>query len=320
MMAQKRNVAVLVAGLLLILCGAIFLGVNLWGILLPWQAILKLLFPCLLLLAGLLKLIRHFAWNEEELLNRPGKASLLGGIFWTSLGSVILLDLLGVLDTLAFFGTYWPIILIIYGLGKIIDYYRLRTASRLRTGEIFGIVFIAVFGWSLARISEAHLPLIAGLGLEGIPWSIPIASPVAKHQFKVNEALDINGIESIEIRNLYGDVQVESSVDGSAEVELRKVVRVDSEAVARELANQVSILQERGNNLLLIETNRKALGDKGKQLNTHLVLSLPAELQARVVNGYGDVRIEERKAACEVENSYGKVTVDKIQGDVLIRG
>jgi len=319
-MVKKRNVAVFVAGLILIAAGAVFLAVNIWGLPVPWKLVLKLLVPSLLILAGLMKLIRHFTWNEEELLNRPGKASLLGGIFWTLLGLVILLGVLGALETLGFFGDYWPLILIIYGMGKIIDYYRLKTASRVRMGEIFGVVFIAAFGWSLARISEAHLPLIADLGLERLPWIISLDSPVTKYRFETKEPLDIEGVESIEIHNLYGDVQVETTGDGSAEIELQKVVRDDSETVAQEIAQEVSIVKERSENSLIIRTNRNDLGEKGKKLNTHLVLSLPEELRTRVVNSYGDIRIEQRRGACQLENSYGKIVANEIEGDVSISG
>ena len=319
-MAHKRNVAVLVTGLLLIFCGAIFLGINVWGIPLPWLLVLKVLFPSLLLLLGLFKLVRHFTCSEQELLSRPARASLLGGIFWTSLGLVILLDVFGVLDTLGFFGAYWPVILIVYGLGKIVDYYRLRTASHVRIGEIFGVVFIATFGWSVARISEVPLPLIADLGWEGIPWSISLDPPVAKHQFGVKEALDLTEIETVEIRNLYGSVEVASTIDGSAEIELEKIVRGDSEAVAKELAVQVSIVQERKENSLLIETNRKELGKQGRRLNTNLILRLPDQLQTKVVNSYGDVSVEGRSADCELENSYGKITATNIRGDVSMKG
>ena len=103
-------------------------------------------------------------------------------------------------------------------------------------------------------------------------------------------------------------------------VELQKIVRGDSEAAAKELAVQVLILQERKENSLLIETNRKALGKQGRRLNTNLILRLPDQLQTKVVNSYGDVRVEGRSADCELENSYGKITAANIRGDVSMKG
>ncbi len=319
-MTEKRNFTVLAVGLLLIVGGALFLAVNIGGLTVPWWLLLRLIVPGLLVLVGLIKLIRHFTWGEEELLNRPGKASLLGGIFWTFLGSVILLDIVGVLETLGFFGSLWPLILILYGLGKIVDYYRLKTASRVRMGEIFGVIFVALFGWSLGRLSDAHLPLIADLGLERIPWIISLDSPVTKHEFKTLETLDLEGIESVEIHNLYGDVEIESTGEGSAAVELRKLVGDDSKMVAQEIADEVSIVTERSGKLLVIGTNRRELGDRGRKLNTYLLLTLPEQLQTRVNNSYGDVRVGHRKAACQLENSYGRIVAEEIEGDVSISG
>ena len=317
-MAQKRNLAGLVAGLLFISFGVVFLAVNVWGFHLPSTTVLKLFIPSLLILAGLRKLIRHFTWKEEELLNRPGKASLLSGVFWSSLGLVFLLDVLGVVETFGFFGNYWPLVLIAYGFGKIIDYYRLKVASHIRVGEVFGVIFIAVFGWSLGRISEAHLPLLPNLGWGELPWVISLDSPLPKHKFETREELDILDIESVEIRNLYGDVEIESAPTGGAEVELVTVIRDDSETVAQEIALEVTISKERSDDALILSTNRKELGRKGKKLNTHLTVRLPEELSIRVVNSYGDIRVKQRRGNCQLDNSYGKIVVDEIRADLSI--
>ena len=237
-MNGKRNLTVLVAGLILIVAGALFLAINIGGLSLPWVLILKLVVPGLLLLVGLLKLIRHFAWSEKELLQRPGRASLIAGLFWTSLGAILLLDVLDVLDTFRFVGTYWPLLLIIYGLGKIVDYYRLTQAAHIRLGEIFGVVFIAVFGWSFGKIADAHIhlirdvPIFADLDLEGWPLTISLDSETETFTFETSKSIDLSGVEQVEIRNLYGDVRLLPSNDGSPSVQLKKEVRGDTESAA----------------------------------------------------------------------------------------
>ena len=159
-MAENKSLAPLIIGLVLLILGVVFLAANLQKIDLEsffdlyGISVWKFAITALILLVGLSKLYRHFFWEEAELLKRPGRSSLLGGIFWTSLGVISLLDLLGYLHGLAFFGRYWPLILILFGLGKIVDFYRLQGRLRFRPGEIVGLIFIIFLGLASAKAAE----------------------------------------------------------------------------------------------------------------------------------------------------------------------
>ena len=325
-MNGKRNLTVLVAGFILIVAGALFLAINIGGLSLPWRVIFKLVVPGLFLLVGLLKLIRHFTWNEEELMQRPGRASLLAGLFWASLGAVLLLDVLNVLNVFRFVGTYWPLLLIIYGLGKVVDYYRLTQAARIRVGEIFGVVFIAVFGWSFGKIADAHIhlirdvPIFADLNLEEWPLTISLDPETETFTFEASESIDLSRVEQVEIRNLYGDVRLLPSDDGNPSVELKKEVRGETESAAAKIADDVLILLESAESRLVIESNRKELGDRGKKLNTHLIVRLPDHLPAKVSNSYGNIHLKQRRGDCDLENSYGKIEVREVQANLNVAG
>ncbi len=53
------------------------------------------------------------------------RPSLLGGLLWTGLGALFLLRNFGIgPDIWSLAARYWPILLILLGLGKVIDYYR----------------------------------------------------------------------------------------------------------------------------------------------------------------------------------------------------
>src|SRR5512140_2718039 len=86
------------------------------------------------------------------------RPSLLGSLLWIGLGILFLLRNFGIgPDFWSLAGRYWPILLILLGLGKVIDYYRKKDGVSLRIGEVLIILLILLWGSALTRISTSHL-------------------------------------------------------------------------------------------------------------------------------------------------------------------
>src|SRR5439155_26565622 len=90
--------------------------------------------------------------------HKPRPTSM-GGLLWTGLGVVFLLNSFRIgTGVRTMVGRYWPILLILLGLGKVIDYLRQKEGVSLRVGEVFGIFFLLVVGSAVTRI-HSHFPL-----------------------------------------------------------------------------------------------------------------------------------------------------------------
>ena len=312
-----RSTSTLLAGLLLILVGALFLMVNFTQFAISWVVFLKIVLPALFVFAGTRKLIRHYTWSEEELLQKPGSAGLLSGIFWLSLGIVILLDIFNLVDALGFIGFYWPVLLIVFGLGKIADYYRLTSRMQIRTGEIFGVVFVVVFGLASSQLSRAHFPLLEELRWD-LPWPEGLETSGERFRFELEDEIPSEGLLAVEIENLYGDVQVKSGDAENVKIQLVKVVLGDAREEALEIAEQVLIVTTPEDGILRVATNRSDLGERGRKLSTHLTLTIPETLPVSIKNKFGRVLMTDRLATCSVQNSYGKVELNSIEGSLDI--
>ena len=249
----------LIGGVVLILLGGLMLAVNLEMVELRWVT-LRFIFPLLFLLAGIGKLLRHFTWSEEELARRPGKTSLLGGVFWTFLGVVLAADLLGAVETLSFLGSFWPLILIAFGLGKILDFYRFAGRFQVRPSEIFGLIFILCFGLVCRVLDNAHMVLASeSLGLGDLfPFAVEIDD--TRHRFESTVTVPVQGAQAIVVNNLYGDVQVEPGPDDSIEVRLTKVVLRPNADEATALSDRVRLDAAPQEGQLVIGTNRQETG------------------------------------------------------------
>ncbi len=316
----KRSFTPLIIGAALVLLGGLILTIRLVDFQIGWEW-LQFVLPILLLVWGVSKLLRHYLLDPAVLADRPGKAGLLGGLFWSAVGLVWLLDLLGAVPGLEFFGLYWPVVLILFGLGKIADYYRSQGLLQVRAGEIIGVLMLILVGVLCGLVARAQFPLITlpSIDLGGRHVSLEGWFD-EKYSWKETESVDAQGVQQIEIANLYGDVIVQGHGSKTVEIELTKAVLASSKEEAEQVSDQVRVTVERSEEgSLRISTNRKEIGQSGSRktlFKSHFRLSLPEQVPVRVTNQYGDVRVQRLNADCTIRSSYGQVIVDGLVGEL----
>lgn len=317
-MAQKRSLTPLIVGPLLILMGLLFLAANVYRFDIPWLRWMWYLFPALLLLLGITKLLRHFLWEHSRLLKNPRKGGLLSGLVWTTIGVFWILSLAGFTGLLDFFGLYWPLLLVLFGLGKIIDYYRFHGKLQFRAGEVIGVLFLILVGLIVPTIANAHFPLLEF----PISWTdddLKIGEIMGKrYSWSTTETVPANDLREIEVTNLYGNVTIGSGSQDSVEISLTKEVLEQSEEAAEAIAERVEITTSVDGAILRVGTNRSELElDKGR-FKSHLKLKVPKQINVRVSNKYGELRVSDIDGVCELSNTYGDVVVARVIGNTEI--
>ncbi len=313
-----RRAGTLIVGLILILAGTLFLLSNLISFRVDWVLLFKITVPVLCVGVGLSKLVRHYLAPLDELSRGGRKSSLLSGLFWLFFGFVIFLDILDVIETLSFFGLWWPVLLIAFGLAKIADHYRIPGGIQVRVGEIFGVIFILVFGLACNRLARAHLPLIDDFTWGDVTVSLPVGLEGERFNFESTQPLQLDGIESIQVENLYGDVVVEPAPSAEASLRLVTRVRAENQQQAADLNREVVLKLNQADGRLKISTNRPDLGEKGRGVGTTLLLQLPAALPVSISNSFGAVRVSRRSAPVHIDNSYGDVQVSSQTGSLTV--
>ncbi len=318
-MADRQHYGPLILGLIMVVLGSLFLAANLVDFRVDWLYWLRFVLPTLLLVVGILKLLRHFSWDADRLAQRPGKGSLLSGLFWAAVGLIGLLHLAGVLGGLSFFGLYWPFLLVLFGLGKIIDYYRLEGRLQFRATEVIGLILIILLGVGAGHVSRAHWPLLR------IPlWSgdgdFGIGDLVGeKYVWAEEESLPASALQQIEISNLYGDVRIQGGSMESVDVRLTKEVFEASEEEAKGRADQVRLINERTGNTLRLKTNREDLDLDKTRFKSHFEITLPPQVAVTVKNAYGNVRVSDLEAPCTIDLRHGDAVVENLSGELELQ-
>ncbi|MFB3902939.1 MAG: DUF4097 family beta strand repeat-containing protein [Acidobacteriota bacterium] len=313
-MSNHRSVVSLVLGIVLVLLGGLFLAINVFRVDLNWLQVIRMAIPVLLLFIGLLKLIRHFTWDAARLQENFGKSSLLGGIFWTAVGAVGLLDFLGVVVFFSFFGSYWPGLLILFGIGKIVDFYRFSGGLQFRASEVVGVLALMLLGFVAGKIGGLEPGFRAFADWpRGWVWH---EQDRDRARIESHQETSAAGVEAVQIENRYGDIQVEPGLEDKIDVGLTAVVRGESERRANEIGRKVEITLQREGKLVKIGTNRSEAQNRDYPLSTHMRVLVPKQTQLNVKNENGSVTVQGISAAVQVANSYGPVTIELITGSV----
>lgn len=319
-MSHRKTAGILIGGVLLVLLGVALLLVNLGYIRIDWRLTARLVLPGLFLLFGLFRLVQHYTLHPDPNSSVPVRYRLLSGLFWTALGSILILDVYDRLDSVTFIGYYWPALFIIFGFGKIGDYYRFGGNVRLQTSEVFGLLFIVFFGITCRLFAESHWPLVRDWLEDEMAVEVPESWAGNRFQFESTEDIDPKGATSLLVEHRYGPVVVEPGGGSRIEAVILKRVRARDVEAARRVAESLLLLNRRKDSTLVLGTNREDLGQTGKEISTELRLGVPRDLAVTIRNQFGDVTCRRLGAPVTVANEYGKIEVREVSAPVEVSG
>ncbi|HEY3128806.1 MAG TPA: DUF4097 family beta strand repeat-containing protein [Acidobacteriota bacterium] len=310
----KSSRAPLVLGLLLVtLGGLLFLGtVFHWQI---WAAPWHFIGPLLLVIAGVSSLWRYFSYTSDQALQGVRRR---GGVVWGSFLIFIAVSWFGGaqkwFNPFQFIGKFWPLLLILIGLGKVLDFYRLKGRAQFRFGEVFGVLVIILIG-----VAAAQAPTDLGsLGPWMGPWVFTESNPFAGPSLTFTEEKSFPvQPHKIDVTNRYGNVHVTRGKSNEVSVVLEKVVYQESEQKAREIANQIELVTD-GSNEFTLRVNRRELEDRNYRFKTHLEVRVPEKAAVTVDNSYGSIDANDLDGSCAINSSFGPVRVEAVRAPVVI--
>src|SRR5688572_17196642 len=257
-------------------------------------------------------------------MSRPRSAgSFFWGLILIAAGSIFLLKNLGY-DVPVWTGIarYWPVLLIVWGVIKLIDYARLKRAGD--TGPLFGagevvlLIVVIMSGTALSAAANmspdfAELFEIADIDL----WDITGNS----YHFTEHHEHDAAGASSIEIFNRYGGVEVVPADTDRIIVDVDKTVIAQNEAEAASLSKEYavySIVQDGSRYQVISNYNRDQNRVRGRRFKTSLVVKVPKRSTISVDNRNGAVDVSGLTGDQKITNSFGSVKLTRITGAVSI--
>lgn len=218
---------------------------------------------------------------------------------------------------------YWPVLIIFWGLGKLVDYFMLRgtdqaaTVSRLTAGDIIGIFFLILLGTSLStlvtKIPSPHFPF------DNTEFGCLFGREFEFSQ-EVKQALPAPGGRVQPFTLVVDGNRSNLAVTGVAGSEIhlaakKKICAQDNDEAFRSSEAYQPVLEPTAAGYAFRWRTQAGESDA---LQADLDFQVPAAAGVKLTTRHGDVRVSSVQGAVEINLSGGDATVAKVGGDVRV--
>jgi DUF4097 and DUF4098 domain-containing protein YvlB len=274
----------------------------------------------------------------------PRRRSFAGPVVLITIGVVFLLGNMGVLgwrNIGELFARYWPLLLIIWGLIKLFEYWHAQRegyrASGIGVGGVFLIIFVIILGSAATGVWKY------GGALGDREWEIdgePICFGICnKYTFTSTQERDFPAGSSLRVVNERGDVKLTASNDNKVHVVTNSTAIASSQDEADKMnqARQPKITIE--GTVVIVDSTGTGGVTNANRARVNMEIQVPRKAAAdimtlrgdvHVIGRDGDVKAESKRGDVQIEDVNGKVeahlrrsgdiTASKITGDVSIEG
>src|SRR6185503_3169594 len=249
---------------------------------------------------------------------RPPR-SFAGPVVLIIIGVLGLLGTMGMLEfhkIFLWFAHYWPALLILWGVIKLIEYQQ-ASRSGIRTGGIGAggvglIVFLVVAGLTATSLSRVDWQRM------GEEFNVGGDNPWWGHSYNytddVQQAFPAGG--SLKVTNEHGAVNVNASDDNQIHVSIHKRINAERQDQAdrwdKDTKPQLTVAGQQ----LTLDANTKGAGDHW--INTDLDIALPRKAMVTISSRHGDISIMGRDGNATVTSQDGDVSVTDLKGGLTL--
>jgi len=253
---------------------------------------------------------------------RPRRRSFAGPVVLIILGILFLmvtmhqlpLQRLGTL-----FAHYWPALLILWGVIKLIEYQQAQRdgvpARGIGAGGVFLVIFIVVAGLIATQASRFNWGEIR----DNMNIDDDDINNLFGETYNYDDRLEQDlppGATSLRVNNDHGAVRVSFADDKKISVTVRKRVGAESQSDADKYNAETKPTITTTGGVLTLETRTQAAGDHAVQ--SDLDISIPRKMELHVISRRGDVSVTGRTGDVEITTHNGDVSVEDVIGNVKL--
>jgi hypothetical protein len=247
--------------------------------------------------------------------------SIAGAFVLIIVGVVFLLGTMHVLSVPRLwhlFASYWPVLLILWGVIKLIEHMQAQRegtrSSGIGAGGIFLVIAIIVSGLIANQLERVNW---RGIGDE-INIDDNDFSNIFGETYNFNDNLEevFPADASLKIINNHGAVSVHPSDDNKITVVVRKRIGAESQEDADKYNTKTKPTITANGALITLDARVEAAGDH--PVETDLDISLPRKAAVTVTSRRGDVNISGRTGNVDVSSQHADTSVEDVTGNVKV--
>lgn len=249
------------------------------------------------------------------------RRSFAGPLVLIILGIVFLLGNMHVLTWHAlglWFARYWPVLIIIWGVVKLAEYYQAQREgtrpSGIGVGGFFLLMFLICAGLIASQAARVNWHALGDeMDMGDSMW------PMFGDTYSFNDQLQqsFSAGASLRVVSNRGGVTVNSWDQKDIQIVVHKRLVADNEQQSKQIDSQTRPTISTAGTLVTVNANTTGAGDQ-HAVSTDLIISVPRNVPVDAATQHGDVSVQGRVAEVKVSNSHGDVNLGDITGNTSV--
>jgi len=253
---------------------------------------------------------------------RPHR-SIAGPVVLILMGVLFLCGTMGILEIHSLgrlFARFWPALLILWGVIKLIEYEQAKRLGEPARGIGVGGIFLMLFliGAGLIATQAArvdwkslgeHIQLGDNQGLDEI-----FGGSTYDYSDELSQEIPAGSI--LHVNDERGTITVNVGDGKKVKVSVRKKVRAEKEQDAENYNSKTKPQITVGDKVVTLNANTQSAGDKG--VTTDMDIYVPLNTALVITSGRGDVTVAGMSSNVEVNHHRGEVNINDHTGNVSL--
>jgi DUF4097 and DUF4098 domain-containing protein YvlB len=216
------------------------------------------------------------------------------------------------------FAHYWPLLLILWGVIKLIEHQQAQRdglpSRGIGAGGVCLVILIVICGLIATQASRFNWGEIRdNMGIDGSDLDNVFGQT---YSFDDHLEQDIPpAVTSLRVSDDHGAVRVSVADDKKITVVIRKRVGAESQNDADKYNQQTKPQITLAGNLMVLDAKAQA-GDHSVQ--SDLDISIPRKMELHITGRKGDVSVNGRDGDVEIAAQHGDVSVEEINGNIKL--
>jgi DUF4097 and DUF4098 domain-containing protein YvlB len=248
----------------------------------------------------------------------PRRRSMAGPVVLIVMGIVFLMATMGVLhgyQLWALYGRYWPALIILWGVIKLIEHQRARAegnrASGIGVGGVLLLLFLIITGSTATKTSNLNWQALHDqFGIDESDLDTMFGESFNYHD-ELSQAFPDGA--SLHVVSDRGAIKVVVSDDKQIKVLIDKTVHADDQQKADKINQQTKPLLTMAGQVVTVNANTQAAGEHG--VTADMTISLPKKAAVMISSRHGDVSIGARDGNAEISSQRGDVNISDLNGN-----
>jgi hypothetical protein len=217
------------------------------------------------------------------------------------------------------FAHYWPLLLILWGVIKLIEHQQAQRDGLpprgIGAGGVFMVIMIVFFGLIATHVARFHWDQLRNnMGIEDSDFN-----NIFGETFNFDDHLEQDvplTATSLRVNNDHGAVHVNTANDNKITVIVRKRVGAENQSDANKYDQQTKPQITVAGNAIVLDSRIHAAGDHS--VESDLDISMPRKMELHIVGRKGEVSVTGRDGEVEITNQHGDVSVEDVNGNVKL--